>query len=62
MESEYRGILTVNQESLIALSYLPSNEYKKIGGWEDPPECTRDLVGKRISGIKGKDLRQNALQ
>jgi hypothetical protein len=30
-------------------------------GWGDPPECSRDLGGKRLSGIKGRDLRWNAL-
>ena len=30
---------------------------QEIGGWENPPECTRDLGGKRLSGIKGTDLR-----
>jgi hypothetical protein len=24
---------------------------------EHPPECTRELGGKRLSGIKGRDLR-----
>jgi hypothetical protein len=24
---------------------------------EDPPECTRDMGGKRLSGLKGRDLR-----
>jgi hypothetical protein len=29
----------------------------EIGGWEDPPECTRDLGGKSLSGLNGRDLR-----
>jgi hypothetical protein len=29
----------------------------EIGGWGDPPECTRDLGGERISGLKGKNFR-----
>ena len=28
-----------------------------IGCWGAPPECTRDLGGKRLRGIKGRDLR-----
>ena len=24
----------------------------EIGGWGDPPECTRDLGGERLLGIK----------
>ena len=30
--------------------------------WENPLECTRDLGGERLSGLKGRDLRWNALQ
>ena len=30
---------------------------QEVGGWRDPPECTRDLGGERISGLKGRDLR-----
>lgn len=30
---------------------------QEIGGWGDPPECTRDLGGERLSGLKGRDLR-----
>jgi hypothetical protein len=33
-----------------------------IGGWGDPPECTRDLESKRLLRLKGKDLRWNAWQ
>jgi hypothetical protein len=28
-----------------------------VGGWGDPPECTGDLGGERLSGLKGWDLR-----
>jgi hypothetical protein len=34
----------------------------EIGGLGDPPECTRDLEGERLSGLKGRDLRWNAWQ
>jgi hypothetical protein len=30
--------------------------------WWNPLECTRDLGGERLSGLKGRDLRWNALQ
>jgi hypothetical protein len=30
---------------------------QEIGGWGDTPECPRDLGGKRLSGLKGRDLR-----
>jgi hypothetical protein len=30
---------------------------QEIRGWGDPPECTRDLEGKRLLRIKGRDLR-----
>ena len=30
--------------------------------WENPLECTRDLGGERLPGLKGSDLRWNALQ
>ena len=23
----------------------------EVGGWEDPPECTRDLGGERLLGL-----------
>jgi hypothetical protein len=32
------------------------------GRWGDPLECTRDLGGERISRLKERDLRWNALQ
>jgi hypothetical protein len=33
-------------------------EICNLGGWEvgDPLECTRDLGGERLSGLKGKCL------
>ena len=33
---------------------------REIGGWGDPTECTRDLGGERLSGLKGRNLRWNA--
>jgi hypothetical protein len=44
---------------VIALRACRKNENRQlqeIGGWEIG-ECTRDLGGKRLSGIKGRDLR-----
>jgi len=29
-----------------------NREPQEEGGWEDPPECTRDLEGERLSGLK----------
>jgi hypothetical protein len=29
----------------------------EVGGWGDPPECTRDMGSDRLSGLKGKHLR-----
>jgi hypothetical protein len=34
-----------------------NRHHQEIGGWKDLPKCTRDLGGKRLSGIKGRDLR-----
>jgi hypothetical protein len=34
----------------------------EVGGWRDPAECTRDLGGERLSGLKGRDLGWNAQQ
>jgi hypothetical protein len=30
---------------------------QEVGGWGDPPECTRDQGGERLSEIKWRDLR-----
>jgi hypothetical protein len=35
----------------------PTRKPLEVGGWGDLPECTRDLGGERLSGIKGRDLR-----
>jgi hypothetical protein len=29
----------------------------EIGGWGNLLECTKDLRGERLSGLKGRDLR-----
>jgi hypothetical protein len=29
---------------------------QEVGDWGDPPECTRDLGGERLSALKGRDL------
>jgi hypothetical protein len=35
-------------------------EWKQAtSGWEHPPECTRDLGGRRFPGLKERDLRWN---
>jgi hypothetical protein len=26
-------------------------------GWGNPPECTRELRGERLSGLKGRNFR-----
>jgi hypothetical protein len=28
-----------------------------VRGWGNPPESTRDLVGEKFTGLKGRDLR-----
>ena len=44
-------------EGLRASRKNGNSQLQEIGGWEDPPECTRDLGGKRLSGLKERDLR-----
>ena len=47
-------------EKTEALRVSRKNENRQpqeIGGWGDPPESTRDLGDKKLSGLKGKDLR-----
>jgi hypothetical protein len=29
----------------------------EVEDWRDPPECSRDLGGERLSGLKGWDPR-----
>jgi hypothetical protein len=43
-------------EALGARRKKGSRQPQEIGGCGDPPECTRDLGGERLSGIKGRDL------
>ena len=35
-----------------------NSQPQEIGGWGDPLECTRDLGGKRLSGIKVRPLNE----
>jgi hypothetical protein len=40
----------------------PAKDYgsrilQEVGGWGNPPKCPRDLGAKRLSGIKGRNLR-----
>ena len=44
-------------EALRASKKIGNTQPREMGGWGDPPECTRDLGDKRLSGIKGRDLR-----
>jgi hypothetical protein len=44
-------------EALRANRRNGSRQPLKIGVWKDPPKCTRDLGGERLSGLKGRDLR-----
>ena len=44
---------------LEALRVSRKNENRQpqeIGGWGNPPECTRELESERLSGLKGRDL------
>jgi hypothetical protein len=49
-------------EALRASRKNGNRQSQEIGGWGHPPECTRDLEGERLSGLKGIDLRWNAQQ
>ena len=44
-------------EALRASRKNRKKQPREVGGWGDPPECTRDLGGERFSGLKGRDLR-----
>jgi hypothetical protein len=35
-------------------------QLQEVGGWGNPPECTRDMGSKRLSGLKVRNLRWNA--
>ena len=55
---EYDQVLENNRTEALRASRKNGNRQpQEIGGWGDPPECTRDLGGERLSGLKGKDLR-----
>jgi hypothetical protein len=34
-----------------------NRQSQETGAWEDPPKFTRDLGGKRLSGLKRRGLR-----
>ena len=34
---------------------------QEIGGWGNPPECTRDLGSERLSGLEERNLRRYGL-
>jgi hypothetical protein len=44
-------------EALRASKKIGNTQPREMGGWGDPPECTRDLGGERLSGLKGRDLK-----
>ena len=44
-------------EALRASRKNRNRQPQEVGGLGDPPECTRDLGGERLSGFKGRDLR-----
>ena len=46
-----------NAEALRVSRKIGSRQPQEIGGLGDPPECTRDQEGERLSGLKGRDLR-----
>ena len=45
------------KEALTSSRKNRNRQSQEIEGWEDPPDCTRYLGGKRLSGLKGRDLR-----
>jgi hypothetical protein len=44
-------------EALKASRKNVNRQPQEIGGWEDIPECTRDLGGERLSRHKRRNLR-----
>ena len=48
------------EEKMKNTMFVKISCYKTTSGgrrWEDPPECTRDLGGERLSGLKRRVLR-----
>jgi hypothetical protein len=45
------------RESLRAGKINGNMQPQGVGGKGIPPECTRDLVGESLSGLKKRDLR-----
>jgi hypothetical protein len=43
-------------EALRASRKNANKQPQEIGGWGNPPECTRDLGGKRLPGLIGRDF------
>jgi hypothetical protein len=44
-------------KSLRASRKNGNGQPRELGGSGDPLECTRDLVGERLSELKGRDFR-----
>ena len=44
-------------KSLRASRKNENRQPREIEGWGDPPECTRDLGGEGLSGLKERDRR-----
>jgi hypothetical protein len=44
-------------EALTASRQNENSQPQEVGGVEDPPECTKDLGGERLSGLKEGNLR-----
>jgi hypothetical protein len=49
-------------EALRANRKNGNRQPQEVVGWGYPPECTRDLGVERLSVIKRRSLRQEALQ
>jgi hypothetical protein len=56
-KGEHDQILWSRKEALMAGRVKGNMQPQEIGGWGDPLKCTRDMGGKRLSGLKGRDLR-----
>ena len=49
-------VLGEGKEALRASKKNGNRQLQEIEGCGDPPECTRDLGGERLPGLKGKTL------
>jgi hypothetical protein len=45
-------------EALRASRKNGNRQHWELGGWEQPPECNRDLGSEILSGVKRRSLRQ----